>query len=83
MERIFREVGVENEVNADAPGQLYYKAELIKSYEADEQEISWLAGGVPSEIEKVKGLSIRDYYNLMLYVFKQKKQEPVENGDHD
>ena len=83
MERIFREVGIEDGGAEGAPGSLYYKAELIKAYEADDQEISWLAGGVPSEIEKVKRLSIRDYYNLMLYVFKQKKQEPVESGDND
>lgn len=54
---------------------IYHKAEIVKAYQQDLEEMMWLSGGVLSELKQLRKLSIDEYYNLMKYVIDKNNDE--------
>jgi hypothetical protein len=75
VERILQGVGGEDQGDGNTPERIFIRAILAYKLEKDEEEIQWLAGGSPIEIEKIRRFTIGQYLDLLKY-----KVEHTKNG---
>jgi hypothetical protein len=75
VERIFQGINYQDEGPENTNRELYHRVELVKAIESDEQEVLMLADGNPSQIEAIKKLTTKNYYGLMEFILKKRKEK--------
>jgi hypothetical protein len=71
MGRILEGIDNKNKGDEHNAESNYYRVEIAKKLEQDEEEIIWLADGEQSEIERIRSLSIGEYLNLIKYKLRK------------
>jgi hypothetical protein len=79
MERILGGVQEQDRSDEYTPEGLYHRVEIVKKIEKDNEELFWMAKGVPSEADKIRRYSLEHYLQLLKYTIEQSRNGKRDN----